>query len=103
MYKRLPKTIITYSMASTKESPFKSFFQYPFYLKVSEKVGIDYVPLLEDALRVVILQLTIQFMYVLRDPNMYNLFDTAFFELILYSVLGVCVYWLIIKRLLIIT
>ena len=87
----------------TQNQNFKSNFNNPYVINVSKKFGTDYVPAFEDAFRLLILQLMIQFMYFIKDPSEYGIFDTSFIELAIYSILGVCVYWLIFKRLVIIT
>ncbi|QOI90218.1 hypothetical protein QKU58_gp113 [Pyramimonas orientalis virus] len=47
----------------------------------------------------VIMQVTINFMYFARDPTQSPFFSTDFFELVLYVCMGVAVYWLIFKSL----
>ena len=60
----------------------------------------EYIPVIEDVLRMVTIQVTLQFLYFINNDNV-GFFTADFFLLILYVVLGVCVYWLIIKKLLI--
>lgn len=88
----------------TPHQRFKSNFQNePYVLNVSKHFGKEYIPMFEDAIRLFVVQCIIQFMYFIKEPREYALLDVAFFELILYTLLGVCVYWLLIKRLLIVT
>jgi len=59
----------------------------------------EYIPLIYDILRMMSIQITIQFLYYINTDD--NPFFTAdFFLLLIYIVLGVCVYWLIIKKVL---
>lgn len=69
-------------------------------LDVSRKFGKEYVPFVEDLLRMVILQTVIHFMYAMRDPCITPFFCTAYIELLLYVILGVSAYWLLFKKLL---
>jgi hypothetical protein len=60
----------------------------------------EYVPLLQDVLRMVTLQVVIQFLcYINTDDTPFLSVD--FLLLVIYVILGVCVYWLIIKKLVI--
>jgi len=67
-------------------------------LQISNNVGEEYVPLLNDVLRMVTLQIIIQLMLSLRDNEEYPFFSQNFFELLFYIVLGLMTYWLIIKK-----
>ena len=68
-------------------------------LKVSENIGDEYVPLADDTLRMLTLQIIIQFMLSLRDSKQYSMFNEGFFELLFYIVLGLMFYWLVIRKL----
>ena len=68
-------------------------------LDVSNNVGDEYVPLVDDTLRMLTLQIIIQFMLSLRDSQEYSMFSESFFELLFYIVLGLMTYWLIIRKL----
>jgi hypothetical protein len=68
-------------------------------LKVSENIGEEYVPLADDTLRMLTLQIIIQFMLSLRDSKQYSMLNEGFFELLFYIVLGLMFYWLVIRKL----
>jgi|TARA_E500000178_G_C16538911_1_gene537859 hypothetical protein len=68
-------------------------------LKVSETIGDEYVPLADDTLRMLTLQIIIQFMLSLRDSKQYSMLNEGFFELLFYIVLGLMFYWLVIRKL----
>jgi hypothetical protein len=57
----------------------------------------EYVSLFEDIIRMVTIQCTIQFLYYINNGTAFLTAD--FFLLVLYVVLGVCVYWLVFKKL----
>jgi len=59
----------------------------------------EYVSLVEDIVRMVIIQFTIQFLYYINNPSSFPFLSTDFVLLVLYIVLGVCVYWLVFKKL----
>ncbi len=81
-------------MSNSLNYNFNTLFKYP----VSKYVDAEYIPYMEDVIRMLILQLTIQFMYYMKDPSNNVLFTTDFFELILYVIIGVSAYWLVFKK-----
>ena len=58
----------------------------------------EYVGMVDDILRMVTIQVTIQFLYYINSTET-AFFTSDFFLLIVYVVLGVCLYWLVIKKL----
>jgi heme/copper-type cytochrome/quinol oxidase subunit 4 len=59
----------------------------------------EYAPMLDDIVRMVIIQFTIQFLYFINNSGNVPFFSADFFLLVVYIVLGVCVYWLLFKKL----
>lgn len=66
---------------------------------ITKFVDKEYIPYVEDLIRIVILQVVIQFMYFVKDPSNNDLFSINLLELIIYISIGVSVYWLIFKKL----
>ena len=60
----------------------------------------EYIGLFEDIIRMVIIQTTVQFLYFINNTES-TFFSGDFILLILYVVLGVCVYWLVFKKLIV--
>ena len=67
-------------------------------LKISNQIDPEYMPYIEDLVRMIILQITIQFMYHIKDSTSNAFITTDLFELIMYIILGVSVYWLLFKK-----
>lgn len=67
---------------------------------ITSELGPGYAVFVEDVLRMVCIQLTIQVMiYCSSDPANPTGFATAqFFIMLAYVVLGVALYWLVLKR-----
>lgn len=59
----------------------------------------EYAPLIDDIARMVIIQFTLQFLYYINDTTNNSFFTADFFLLVIYVSLGVCVYWLVFKKL----
>lgn len=63
-------------------------------------LGMDYVPMVNDVMRMVCIQLAIQVMLVLADPTgSTSLFSADFVLLVVYITLGVMLYWLTVRKL----
>jgi hypothetical protein len=67
-------------------------------IDISSKLGSEYVVMFDDISRMVLIQLTIQLMFYMSNPE-HAFFTDDFMLLILYIVLGVCLYWLVFKNL----
>jgi hypothetical protein len=74
-----------------------------FEFKLSDKFAPDYLLFFDDVVRMVILQITIQFMYYMKDPYTNSFFTLELLELVLYVVMGVSVFWLLFKKMIKIT
>ena len=70
-----------------------------YELNVSEQLGKEYIPFLEDIVRMIIIQIIYQIMFVIRSPSVFSMFDGEFIEALFYLTIGVCVYWLVFKKL----
>jgi hypothetical protein len=68
-------------------------------IDLSKKIGREYLIVIDDMTRMLIIQFTIQFMFFLSDPANTTLFSAEYFLLSLYIVLGVCLYWLVFRKL----
>jgi hypothetical protein len=68
-------------------------------INISDKLSEEYVPFVEDLMRMIVLQTVIHFMYAMRDPCTTPFFSIAYVELLLYVILGVAAYWLLFKKL----
>lgn len=58
----------------------------------------EYVAMMDDVMRMVIIQFTIQFLYYINNKEGEGFFSIDFILLLVYIVLGVCLYWLIFKK-----
>lgn len=58
----------------------------------------EYIGLLDDIARMVIIQITIQFLYYINNKNNEGFLTMDFMLLLLYIIMGVCLYWLIFKK-----
>jgi len=61
----------------------------------------EYIDFINDIIRMITIQIVIQFLFYINNPNQMKFFTIEFILLLIYVILGVCVYWLIIKKLVI--
>ena len=80
---------------SKNSSSSEALFQYelPF-----EK---EYLPLINDIIRMAVIQITAQLMYSTRNST--NFFSKNFIQMLSFILLGITVYWLIIRKIIIFT
>lgn len=58
----------------------------------------EYIPMMEDISRMILVQFTIQFLYYINNKDNEAFFSLDFILLLVYIVLGVSIYWLIFKK-----
>jgi hypothetical protein len=73
--------------------------EHLYEINLSKHFGEENIVLFDDFLRMICIQFTIQFMYFIYDPSRNKLFDEKFFEILFYLLLGITVYWLILRKL----
>jgi hypothetical protein len=69
---------------------------------ISNLIGKEYLEMSNDLIRMITIQVVIQFMLFAKNPSATNLINGQFFEIILYVAVAVCFYWLIVKKFIII-
>ncbi len=74
-----------------------------FNIDVGEVFGPDFVPMANDVLRMVCIQVAIQVMLVLAGASGVRFFSADFLLLVFYIALGVMLYWLAVRKLLLFT
>ena len=84
---------------NTDSSNFNTLFEWD----LTQHIDREYLPFIEDAIRMIILQIAVQFMFYARSPCDTAFFSAEFLELIIYSIIGISVYWLLFKKLIKIT
>lgn len=69
-----------------------------FTYDVSSVLGKEYVDVIYDGTRLLIIQVVIQFLMYMTDNEKHQFFSSDFIVMCIYIVLGVMVYWLIFKK-----
>lgn len=58
----------------------------------------EYIELINDILRMSTIQIAIQFLFFINNPSEVEFFSEDFVLLLIYVILGVCLYWLVFKK-----
>lgn len=67
--------------------------------KLRLNVDPEYIPIINDMMRMFVIQFVVNFMFYISNPVANPLFNEMFLETLLYILLGVMSYWLIVKKL----
>jgi hypothetical protein len=67
-------------------------------LDVTGLLGSEYVPLVNDLARMLVLQLVLQLMVSASQPEEAPFFSAGFFVTLCYLLLAVCAFWLVFKK-----
>ena len=71
-----------------------------YEIRISDMFGSkEYVGMCDDLFRFLSIQVMIQLMLTLMDPQNYKFFSEDFIVLMLFIVIGVLFYWLVFKKL----
>ena len=62
----------------------------------------EYLPLINDLIRMAAIQVTAQLLHCSRTPDA-NFFSSGFIQMLSFVLLGIGVYWLIIRKIIIFT
>ena len=68
-------------------------------LQVSDLCGKENLDYVNDLARMTSLQIIIQMMLHVTDPDRYSLTDEDFIVLVLFVIVAVSAYWLVLRRL----
>lgn len=68
----------------------KSLFYY--------NIPIEYRSYVEDLSRMIILQVSANFLFSLSNPEKYSLFSGDFLMTLSYIIIGISIYWLVFRK-----
>lgn len=62
----------------------------------------EYLPLINDVIRMSVIQIVAQFLFVLSNPSQNSMFGETFIQTLFFLLIGIAVYWLIIRKVVVI-
>jgi len=62
----------------------------------------EYIPMINDIIRLTVIQLVAQLLFFMTNPTRNPLFSDIFIQTLFYLLIGIVVYWLIIRKIIII-
>lgn len=72
-----------------------------FEVDVSNTLGTEYVCMLNEILRLLMIQIGIQLMLCMVDPEKFSVFSQDFTVLLLFIVIGVMFYYLVLQKIIV--
>lgn len=69
-----------------------------FEIDITNTLGCEYVEMFNDISRFLMIQIGIQIMLCMSDPERYSLFSGEFIVLLFFVMIGVMLYWLVLRK-----
>ena len=58
----------------------------------------EYLPLINDVIRMSVIQIVAQLLFVMANPSQKSMFSETFIQTLFFLLIGIAVYWLIIRK-----
>lgn len=58
----------------------------------------EYLPLINDVIRMSVIQIVAQLLFVMANPSHNSMFSETFIQTLFFLLIGIAVYWLIIRK-----
>jgi len=71
-------------------------------LQFNLNINKEYIPVINDLIRMGVIQIVAQLLFVFSSRGQENFFNEVFLQTLFFILIGVLVYWLIIRKLFII-
>ena len=71
-------------------------------LQFDLNIDKEYIPLINDILRMSVIQIVAQFLFYLANPKNNPMFGETFIQTLFFLLIGIIVYWVIIRKIVII-
>ena len=90
-------TTMDYELGASVIPPMPSAALSLFSVDIGEALGLDFVPMANDILRMLCIQVAIQVMMVLSGTGA-DFLTADFLLLVFYTALGLTLYWLAVRK-----
>ena len=85
-----------YELGAPHIPPMPSAASSLFSVDIGEALGLDFVPMANDIVRMLCIQVAIQIMMMLSGAS--GFFTADFVMLVFYTALGLTLYWLAVRK-----
>ena len=92
-----------YELGASVVPPMPPINASMFHVDVGEAFGVDFVPLSNDLVRMLCIQVSIQIMLVLSGMPGVGFFTADFLLLVFFTSLGLTLYWLAVRKIVVFT
>lgn len=69
--------------------------------KINLDVDKEYIPMINDIVRMAIIQLVAQTLFYMISPDKISLLSGAFIKTLIFICIGIVVYWLLVRKIII--
>lgn len=87
-----------YELGASFIPPMPSSASSLFSVDIGEALGLDFVPMANDIMRMLCIQVAIQVMMMLSGAPGASFFTADFILLVFYTTLGLTLYWLAVRK-----
>lgn len=87
-----------YELGASIIPPMPSITESLFNIDISEALGLDFVPMANDIMRMLCIQVAIQIMMVISGAPGTSFLTADFLLLVFYTALGLTLYWLAVRK-----
>ena len=71
------------------------------YNIIDLEIDKEYVPMINDIVRMSVIQIVAQALFYLISPDKVSLISTAFLKTLVFICIGIAVYWLLVRKIII--
>ena len=71
-------------------------------LQLDLNIDKEYIPVINDVLRMVVIQVVAQMLFVMASKDNERFFSEIFLQTLFFIVMGVLAYWLIVRKIFVI-
>jgi len=71
-------------------------------LQFNLNIDKEYIPLINDVIRMSVIQIVAQMLFYFANPKNNRMFGEIFLQTLFFLIIGIIVYWLIIRKIVII-
>lgn len=71
-------------------------------IQLDLNIDKEYIPVINDVLRMVVIQVVAQMLFVMASKDNERFFSEIFLQTLFFIVMGVLAYWLIVRKILVI-
>jgi len=69
--------------------------------QINLNIDDEYKPMIDDLYRMFVIQIIAQFLFYVTNPKENSLLDEYFLQTLFFILIGICGYWLVVKKIIV--